>query len=76
MKALSVLTLMAAGVALSGCVLPSHEENAALRMPRPLPPPAALAAFAPPDNDYPTVGGDILKRVPDEVSAAPMAGRR
>jgi hypothetical protein len=74
MKTLMTLALVAAGAALSGCVvLPYHEENAALVAPRPSPPPAELAYFAKPDADYPTVGGDILKRVPEELGPASEA---
>lgn len=54
--------LLMAGLAfpLAGCVT-THQEDVARRMPWPMPPPAALLARAEPNDDYPTVGGDILK---------------
>lgn len=75
MKSLSIITLLAVGVTLSGCILPYHEENARLVAPRPTPPPRELTAFAPPNDDYPTVGGDILKRVPEETHTGPGTAR-
>jgi hypothetical protein len=47
-------------MSLGGCV-GYHQEVAALRMPRPAAEPPELAAYAPPNADYPTVGGNILK---------------
>ncbi|HEY5106083.1 MAG TPA: hypothetical protein VII73_04825 [Caulobacteraceae bacterium] len=44
----------------SDCVA-THQERVALRMGWPPAPPAALIAYAPPNADYPSVGGDILK---------------
>jgi hypothetical protein len=73
MKSLTLATVLASAGLLAGCILPSHEENAALRMPRPLPPPRALAAYAAPDNEYPTVGGDILKGMTADATASGAA---
>jgi hypothetical protein len=53
---------------LGGCVS-YHQETAALRMPRPNAEPAALAAYAAPDGDYPSTGGDILKGTSPTASA-------
>lgn len=53
----------ALAASLGACVLPYHEENAALVAPRPTPPPAELATYAAPNQDYPTIGGDTLKGV-------------
>ena len=60
MSILKATAVLAAGLALCGCVT-THEETAALKMPWPGPQSAALAAYAAPRADYPTVGGDILK---------------
>jgi len=57
-------------VGLAGCVARTHQERVALRMVWPSPPPAALVAYAPPSNDYPSVGGDILKAPADLPPAA------
>lgn len=70
MKALKIITAAVLAASLAGCVLPYHEENAALVMPRPAAPPSELAAYAPPNNDYPTVGGDTLKGVTSYPAAA------
>ena len=63
MIAVAVLVL-----SLGGCVS-YHQETAALRMPRPNAEPAALAAYAAPDADYPSAGGDILKGTSPTASA-------
>ena len=64
-------------VALAGCVTRTHVENAALTMPWPKPPAAALLAYAPPNDDYPSIGGDILKGAsPAEQAAARAAATR
>jgi len=57
-------------VSLSAC---AHTQNAALRMPRPDDGARDLAAFAPPDPDYPSVGGDILKGTSPSATAAYQA---
>ncbi len=49
-----------ASASLAGCVGP-HQVVAALRMPRPSAQSQQLAAYAPPNVDYPSVGGNILK---------------
>jgi hypothetical protein len=55
------LTIVAAlAASLAACVR-YHQEVAALRMPRPAHEPAELAAYAKPDPDFPSVGGDIMK---------------
>ena len=54
---------------LGGCVA-YHQENAALRMPRPQAEPRELTSYAAANDDYPSVGGDILKGTsPIEASA-------
>ena len=65
-----LLAVLAGAAALGGCVLPYHEENAALRMARPAAQSRALAAYAAPNTDYPTVGGDILK---NQAAGGPSA---
>ena len=67
-KAVAALAL-AAG--LGACVLPYHQENAALRMVRPAAQEKALVDYAAPKTDYPTIGGDILKNQNADFSAAP-----
>jgi hypothetical protein len=59
--------LIAAG--LDGCVS-YHQEVAALRMPRPRVEPAELTSYATANNDYPSVGGDILKGTSPTEAAA------
>jgi len=54
---------------LGGCVA-YHQEVAALRMPRPTAEPPELAAYARPNPDYPTVGGNILKGTAPTAAAA------
>ncbi|HEX7759690.1 MAG TPA: hypothetical protein VF459_09320 [Caulobacteraceae bacterium] len=72
MRLFKVATGLALGAALlGGCVMPYHEENAALRMVRPAAQTRALADYAAPNNDYPTVGGDILKNQNADFKAAP-----
>ena len=63
----------AAAVALAGCVTRTRVENAALLMPWPKPPAAELLAYAPPGQDYPSVGGDILKGASPADRAAARA---
>ena len=60
MTRVKVAMSAALALGLAGCVA-THQERVALRMAWPLPPPAALAAYAPPSQDYPSGGGDILK---------------
>jgi len=73
MRRWQVLGAAALAVTLAGCVTRTHVENAALTMPWPKPPSAELLAFAPPDSDYPTVGGDILKGASPADQAAARA---
>jgi hypothetical protein len=66
------LTVAAAGwlaISLGGCV-GYHQEVAALRMPRPTGEEPALAAYAAPDQQYPSVGGDILQGTSPTSEAA------
>jgi hypothetical protein len=58
----------AAGLAAGAAACVGHQETAALRMSRPAHEPADLTAYAKPNRDYPSVGGDILK------GATPVAG--
>ena len=66
-----LILALALGAALGGCVMPYHEENAALRMARPAAQPRELADYAAPNTDYPTVGGNILKNQNADFRAAP-----
>jgi hypothetical protein len=54
---------------LGGCVS-YHQEVAALRMPRPTGEAPGLAAYATADQQYPSVGGDILKGTSPQSEAA------
>jgi hypothetical protein len=56
-------------IGLGGCV-GYRQEVAALRMPRPIGETRALAAYAPADPAYPSVGGDILKGTSPRSEAA------
>lgn len=64
---LAIVLVVACG--LGGCVS-YHQEVAALRMVRPNAEPARLAAYARPNADYPSVGGDILKGTAPTAAAA------
>jgi hypothetical protein len=69
--------LALAGLALlaSGCATRAYHENAALRAMRPQAPAPALSAYVAPRNDFPTIGGDILKGTsPADLEAARLAG--
>lgn len=66
-----------AAAALSGCVAHRRPENAAVLMPWPRETAPSLMAFEPPDPDYPSVGGDILKGAsPADQEAARAAARK
>jgi hypothetical protein len=68
--ALGAAMLAATGLGgLGGCVS-DHQEVAALRMARPNALPPELAAYARPDADYPSVGGNILKGTAPTAAAA------
>lgn len=74
MRGWRTLAVTLLGVSLAGCITRTHVENAALTMPWPKPPSAELLAYAPPDTDYPSVGGDILKGAsPADQAAAGAA---
>ena len=63
--------MMAAFLALNLAACASyHQEVAALRMPRPRTEPAELAAYARPNPNYPSVGGDILAGTSPTAAAA------
>jgi hypothetical protein len=47
-----------------------HQEVVALRMARPTAESRQLAAYAPPNPDYPSVGGDILRGTAPKSTAA------
>jgi hypothetical protein len=68
MKLIATLTLLAAGAGLCACA-GYHQEVAALRMARPAPAPAELAAYAAPTHGYPSVDGNILS------GTSPASGR-
>ncbi|MFI4974894.1 MAG: hypothetical protein ACHP84_10180 [Caulobacterales bacterium] len=58
-RAITIALAMLAA-SLAACVS-THQESAALRMPRPPAAPAGLAPYASANAEYPSVGGDILK---------------
>ena len=66
----AAITLLAlAAVGLGGCAF-YHQETAALRMPRPKVESPELTSYAAANQDYPSVGGDILKGTsPHEAEA-------
>ncbi len=69
MRVSAIIGVAAMAAGLGGCVF-YHQENAALRMPRPEVAPPELTSYAAANPDYPSVGGDILKGTsPHEVSA-------
>jgi hypothetical protein len=70
MRRLLALTFSVA--ALGGCVS-YHQEDAALRMARPSGTPTDLADYAGRSQDYPSVGGDILKGAGSTAGAAYQA---
>jgi hypothetical protein len=61
MKLRTMVLILAGASSLGACVMPYHEETAALRMARPAAQARSLAEQTAPNPDYPTVGGDILK---------------
>ena len=67
--AIGMAALGAGSGSLGGCVGP-HQVVAALRMPRPSAESQQLTAYAPPDADYPSVGGNILKGTAPTSAAA------
>lgn len=69
MRRILVAGVMFAALNVSGCTH-YHQEVAALRMVRPGPEPAELAAYAPGEANYPSVGGDILKGAAPRAAAA------
>jgi len=69
MKTIQTLALLAATASLVACA-GYHQEVVALRMARPAATPAALAAYAAPDANFPSVGGDILKGTSPTSGAA------
>ena len=65
--------LAIAGLALaaSGCATRGFHENAALRAAVPSPPAVEISTYIAPKDDYPTVGGDILRGTsPADLEAA------
>jgi hypothetical protein len=68
MRRLLMALVVFATLNLGGCIH-YHQEVAALRMARPLPDPE-LSAYARPDANYPTVGGDVLKGATPRAAAA------
>ena len=60
MQGIRRLALIAVPLAACGCVAPTLHENAALRAQRPQAV-HALAAYVTPQDDFPSVGGDILR---------------
>jgi hypothetical protein len=67
-----ILALIVLPLGLGACAS-YHQEVAALRMVRPAPEPAALAAFAAPGKAYPSVGGNILAGTSPASGAAYQA---
>jgi hypothetical protein len=74
MSAWKRLALAGIVLAVNGCATRDFHENAALRAARPPPPPAEMSAYVAPRDDYPTVGGDILRGTsPADLAAARAA---
>jgi hypothetical protein len=69
MRLILIAGAVFAALNLAACVH-YHQEVAALRMARPTAEPAELSAYAKPDPNYPTVGGDILKGTGPTAAAA------
>ena len=69
MRNLIVASAALLSIGLGGCV-GYHQEVAALRMPRPSAVAPGLAAYAAADQQYPSVGGDILKGTSPRSEAA------
>jgi hypothetical protein len=68
------LALVGLALAVSGCVTGDFHENAALRAAVPSPPAAQISTYIAPKDDYPTVGGDILRGTsPADLEAAGQA---
>ena len=67
--AVGMAALGGASASLGGCVGP-HQVVPALRMPRPAAESEQLDAYAPPNTDYPSVGGNILKGTAPKSAAA------
>jgi hypothetical protein len=71
MNVLRTAAIVSLAASVAACV--GHHETAALRMQRPPHEPADLAAYAKPNPDYPSVGGDILKGATPVAAAAYQA---
>jgi hypothetical protein len=69
MKVTSIIGAALLAASLGGCVS-YHQENAALRMPRPRVEPPELTSYAASNQDYPSVGGNILKGTSPTEAAA------
>jgi len=67
MNRLALAAVLALPLLLGACA--AHQEVAKQRMPWPAPPDPALLAFAPPQDRWPTIGGDILRGVSHSSSA-------
>jgi len=79
MKILRLIAALGAAAPLAACFTP-HQEDARLRMPWPATTEPGLLAYAAPRQDYPTVGGDILKgtapqAIPDTITGEPPTPR-
>jgi len=74
MKIPRLIAALGLAALLSACITP-HQEDAKLRMPWPATSEPGLRAYAAPKDDYPTIGGDILKGtapqpIADTIAAA------
>jgi hypothetical protein len=67
MNRLALAAVLALPLLAGACA--AHQEVAKQRMPWPAPPDPALLAFAPPQDRWPTIGGDILRGVSHSSSA-------
>jgi len=71
---LTVVALAVAALATTGCVTRTHEENAARRSTWPTGSAVLSADAGRPTDDWPSVGGDILRTAsPAELAAARAA---
>jgi hypothetical protein len=66
-RTITLVAILAGG--LGGCAF-YHQENPALRMPRPKALSPELTSYAAANEDYPSVGGDILKGTSPHEAAA------
>jgi hypothetical protein len=77
MKLFARLALALVAAAPGGCIYGVQQENPAVVSSRPPDPPSGIAAYRPPQQDYPSIGGDILHGTsPADLAAAREAAVR